>query len=149
MTLSFANACKSTKIKHGGAIDGELWLLKVVGGGQLRSNTESYGQRHQPLYRQPSTSQRASIDVAMATNRRASTSPRYGSHNQPTRSQKGSGLCWELNYKGTCTRPICTFSHACNFCGQTCHGKLACPLASAKNSNNKGQANTAKHITKK
>ena len=114
-------------------IDGELWLMKVVGGGQLRSGLSVPGQRSPPWQRQQSGFKRGGL-----VNKPGGATYVNTSMTRPPSTARGQGLCWELNYKGACARPVCTFSHACSYCGIMGHGKVLCPRSNTTKS--KGQS---------
>ena len=122
---------KAIANKSWASIDGELWLLHVVGGGSPRLGAgvggvkPSFGGRAfrrfptQPQFQSKGPGVTFYSDSSRTAVRRPWT-------RQPTGRQPG--ICFELNFgPGKCDRPQCRFLHKCIACGVSGHGKVACP----------------------
>ena len=121
----------ATKASNWEAIDGELWLLHVVGGGQLKSSSSMGGMK--AAFQGPRQHQFKSNQ---------NSSGGYKPPRQP-------GHCFEFNYKGACTRAFCRFNHCCSMCGSVGHGKTTCPHPRSKQNKPAGQAPPQKNPSKK
>lgn len=111
--------------KKGGSwagIDGELWLLHVVGGGPPR------GVRGQdrPLGRSAPWSNRR--EWKRTYNPSTSQTQGKGRLVPPRSPNFRSGICHEFNFRsGACSRKDCRYAHKCSLCGASGHGKVFCP----------------------
>ena len=123
-------------------IDGELWLMYVVGGGSPRlgglnpMNSSRHALPGKSVYSTPSSSP---FPRQQAGGWRQNSGQRPGGRPASSPRTPGtSGVCYELNFgPGTCNRQQCRFLHKCVACGNVGHGKVKCPkIRQAKGSQN-------------
>lgn len=112
-------------------IDGELWLMYVVGGGspKLGGFNPLSGSRQVVPGRGGSATPASSFPRHWAGGWRQGSGQRQGARSVGSpQTPNTSGVCYELNFgPGTCTRQHCRFLHKCVACGNVGHGKVRCP----------------------
>ena len=116
-------------------IDGELWLLHVVGGGspklgaagtQFQASQMKPGLGGRGAWRpqtQPVSQFRGPGQALDCNNQEQWTSTQQSVPRQADQP----GICFRLNFgPGKCERPHCRYLHKCIACGSPGHGKVTC-----------------------